>query len=145
MVSSEGICMVDEKIKAVKQWPEPKSVWDIQVFLRFANFYWQFIQGFSRIAASLPSILKTSRSTKSLTRPGKSKVRDGGDSRTRHDGSEIDRSEVDGGKGGDNKFGKKAQKLSKFKNLSKSKKTVRLDFFTPRAKLAFTKLRQAFV
>ena len=35
--------------------------------------------------------------------------------------------------------------MSKFKNLSKSKKTVRfLDFLTPGAKLAFTKLRQAF-
>ena len=33
----------------------------------------------------------------------------------------------------------------KFKNLSKSKKTVRsLDFLTPGAKLAFTKLKQTF-
>ena len=31
------------------------------------------------------------------------------------------------------------------KNLFKSKKTIRLDFFTPRARLTFTKLRQAFV
>ena len=35
--------MEDERIRAVEQWPEPKSVKDIQVFLRFANFYWQFI------------------------------------------------------------------------------------------------------
>ena len=33
----------------------------------------------------------------------------------------------------------------KFKNLSKSKKTVRSDFFTPGAKLVFTELRQAFL
>ena len=43
IVFLRGICMKDERIKAVKQWPEPKSVRDIQVFLGFANFYWQFI------------------------------------------------------------------------------------------------------
>ena len=32
--------MKDEKIDAVKNWPEPKSVQDIQVFIGFANFYW---------------------------------------------------------------------------------------------------------
>ena len=35
--------------------------------------------------------------------------------------------------------------MSKSKNLSKSKKTVRSDFFTLRAKLAFTELRQVFL
>ena len=39
IVSSRGICMEDERIRAVEQWPEPKSVRDIQVFLGFANFY----------------------------------------------------------------------------------------------------------
>ena len=39
VVSSQGIWMKDEKIKAVKNWPEPKSVQDIQVFIGFANFY----------------------------------------------------------------------------------------------------------
>ena len=31
--------MEAEKIEVVKDWPEPKSVRDIQVFLGFANFY----------------------------------------------------------------------------------------------------------
>ena len=43
VVSSKGIRMEDERIEAVKQWPEPKSVRDIQVFLGFANFYRRFI------------------------------------------------------------------------------------------------------
>ena len=51
--------MKAEKIEVVKDWSEPKSVRNIQIFLGFANFYRQFIQSFSRIAASLPSILKT--------------------------------------------------------------------------------------
>ncbi len=51
--------MEDEQIKAVRNWPEPQSVCDIQVFLGFANFYRWFIQEFSRLTASLTSMLKT--------------------------------------------------------------------------------------
>ena len=43
VVSSKGIRMEDKRIEAVKQWPEPQSVQDIQVFLGFANFYRRFI------------------------------------------------------------------------------------------------------
>ena len=39
VVSSKGICMEDEKIKAIKQWPKLQLVRDISVFLGFANFY----------------------------------------------------------------------------------------------------------
>ena len=50
--------MEDERIEAVKNWPEPTSVRDIQVFIGFANFYQRFIRGFSRIAAPLTLLLK---------------------------------------------------------------------------------------
>ena len=50
--------MEEKQIKAICDWPEPQSVRNIQVFLGFANFYQQFIQGFSRLAAPLTSILK---------------------------------------------------------------------------------------
>lgn len=50
----------DERIKAVKSWLEPKLVPNIQVFIRFANIYWRFFQGFSKIGASLNFMLKTS-------------------------------------------------------------------------------------
>ena len=60
------------------------------------------------------------------------------------DGKKIDGGEVDGGEVEDDKVGEKVQKTSKSKNLSKFKKMVGMDFFTPRTKLAFTKLRQAF-
>ena len=39
VVSSQSIWIEDEKIEAIKNWPKPKSVCDIQVFIRFANFY----------------------------------------------------------------------------------------------------------
>ena len=59
VVSAEGVRMEDERIEVVRTWPEPQSVRDIQVFIGFANFYRRFIQGFSRIAAPLTSLLKT--------------------------------------------------------------------------------------
>ena len=149
MVSSKGIRMEDEKIEAVKQWLKPQSVRDIQVFLGFANFYRRFIQGFSWIAAPLTSMLKTSGSTKSSTRPGKGEVVVGSDSKAGRDGSELDGSKVDGDEVGDDKVGDDEvgdDKVGKkVQNLSKSKKSIRSDFLTPGAKLAFAELRQAFV
>ena len=74
------------------------------------------------------------------TEPRKDGVEIGGDSKARRDRKKYDRCEIDGdevddGKIGDDEVGKKGQNLFKFK------KTVGLDFFTPRARLAFPKLR----
>ena len=66
VVSSKGISIEAEQIEVVKKWPEPKSVQDIQVFLGFANFYCRFIKGFSKIAAPLMSMLKTTTSSQVL-------------------------------------------------------------------------------
>ena len=63
---------------------------------------------------------------------------DGG-SRAGRGRSMMDDVEVDGGEVEVDEVGKKAR------NLSKSKKMVGSDFLTPGAKLAFTKLRQAFL
>ena len=93
-------------------------------------------------------MLKT-LNTKSA-KPKKGGVEVGGDSRAGRDRIEINKSamdniEVDGDKVRRNEVGKKGRKTSKSKNLSKSKKTVRSDFLTFRARLAFAKLRQVFV
>ena len=63
IVSSQGIQIEDEKIKAVRNWSELKSIRDIQVFICFANLYQRFIQAFSRITVLLVSMLKTTRSS----------------------------------------------------------------------------------
>ena len=138
VLSLKGIRMEDKWIEAVKQWPEPQSVQDIQVFLGFVNFYKRFIQGFSRIVASFTLMLKTAK-----LRKGRDGV--GGDSRAGHGGSEIDDVEVDGGEVEVDEVRKKARKTSKSKNLSKSQKMVGLDFFIPGVKLTFIELRQAFL
>ena len=60
VVSSQEICLEEKKINAIKAWHKPKSVKDIQVFIKFANFYQHFIQGISQIITSLNLMLKTS-------------------------------------------------------------------------------------
>ena len=111
VVSSKSIHMEDKKIEAVKQWPEPQSVQDIQVFLRFANFYWRFIQGFIWIATPLTSILKISGSIESKTRPVEGGVRvDGGRARrekNKQNGSKLYVVEIDGSEVEIDKVGKK--------------------------------------
>ena len=143
MVFSENIYIEDEKIEAVKQWPESQSVQNIQIFLGFANFYKQFIKEFSQIATSL--ILRLKISSIKSAKPKKGRVGIGNGSRARCNGSKIDGSEVDSNEIEDYEVGKKVQKTTKSKNLSKSKKTVgSLNFFTFKAKLPFIKLRQVF-
>lgn len=44
------------KVKAVVEWPEPKSRKDLQKFLGFANFYRHFIHNFSKIALPLTNL-----------------------------------------------------------------------------------------
>ena len=124
------------------------------MFFKFANFYYQFIQGFNWIAAPFTSMLKTSESTKPIIQPGEGVVGVGSDSKVGCDGSKLEEIEIDDGEVGgdevDDEVGKKGQKKSKsknlfkFKKLSKSKKMLKSDFFTFGAKLAFIKLRQAF-
>ena len=111
------------------------------MFLRFAKFYKRFIQRFNWKATPLILLLKTS-STKSA-KPKKGGVEVVGDSSARYNG--MNNVEVDGGEVRNDEVGKKGQKTSKSKNLSKSKKTVKSDFLIPKARLMFIELRQAFI
>ena len=53
IVRKEQVKMEQEKIKAVKKWKTPMKTKDVESFLRFANFYRQFIQNFSHTAKPL--------------------------------------------------------------------------------------------
>ena len=148
IVSLRDICIEDERIKAVEQWPEPKSVRDIQVFLGFANFYQRLIQGFSCIAVSLTSMLKTTRNTGSAANLKETKGKNGGN-------SVVGDGMVGGGKATNSTKRKNQAKITKFKILVKSKghdfppnfrnRKAETGFLTPEARLVFTQLRQVFV
>jgi len=53
IVGNGQVKMEQEKIKAVKEWKTPTKVKDVKSFLRFANFYRQFIHNFSHMAKPL--------------------------------------------------------------------------------------------
>ena len=50
--------MDKEKVKAIKNWPEPRKLKEVQAFLGFANFYQRFIQGYSQICTLLNKMTK---------------------------------------------------------------------------------------
>lgn len=49
-VGINGVSMDPAKIACIVDWPIPKSVHDIQVFLGFAKFYRRFIRDYSQLA-----------------------------------------------------------------------------------------------
>ncbi|KAI2647035.1 Transposon Tf2-6 polyprotein [Labeo rohita] len=59
IVSSEGIRMDSDKVKAVVEWPTPDSRKALQRFLGFANFYRHFIHNFNQLAAPLTALTST--------------------------------------------------------------------------------------
>lgn len=120
------ICIKDEQIKAVRDWPESQSVLDIQVFLRFGNFYERFIQDFSKLAAPFTLRLKITRVESLVNNPvfiDKYNT--------------IDR--VNGAKSRKNS----QAKLANFKLLADI--SFRTGFLTSGTRLAFAKQRQLLI
>ena len=108
------------------------SIRDIQVFIGFANFYQHFIQGFSKIAALLTSILKTTRSSEELAprafRTSNNEVVGGG--------GRVDETVVNLSKN------EKFRKSTYMPNIGA---TGEPNFLTPNAKKIFNYLRLAFI
>ncbi|KAL0195339.1 hypothetical protein M9458_008911, partial [Cirrhinus mrigala] len=58
VISPEGVAMDESKVNAVRNWPRPKTLKELQRFLGFSNFYRRFIRNFSTVAAPLSSMIK---------------------------------------------------------------------------------------
>ena len=114
--------MEDKRIKTVKKWREPKSMRDIQVFLEFANFYWRFLYGFSKIARPLTLMLRMSFTIRSAKNLSQINV--------------AEDAEVGVGGGGD--CDKKTVERSLSKNL------IRAGYLTSNTKKAFNHFWHAF-
>ena len=62
IITTDGIQIDKEKVKAIKEWPKPKNLKEVQAFLGFANFYQRFIQGYSQICTPLTKMTKKGQS-----------------------------------------------------------------------------------
>jgi hypothetical protein len=49
-IGSKGLSPEAAKVRAVKNWPQPECVKNIQSFLAFTNFFRRFIPNFTRVA-----------------------------------------------------------------------------------------------
>ena len=58
VLSADGISMDPKKTSSISDWPEPKNVKDIQVFLGFCNFYRRFVPNYSTLTQPLTALLR---------------------------------------------------------------------------------------
>ena len=61
VVSVEGLNMDLEKIKAIVEWPSPKSIFEIRSFHGLTSFYSKFIRNVSKINASIIDTINKDR------------------------------------------------------------------------------------
>ena len=58
MITAKGMCPVDEKLRAVREWAEPQNVKGVRSFLGFANYYRHYVRNFAEIANPLTELTK---------------------------------------------------------------------------------------
>jgi hypothetical protein len=58
IIGNGEIKMDPKKVNAITKWPTPKTIKDVQQFLGFCNFYWNFIEDVAKIAQPLWNLTK---------------------------------------------------------------------------------------
>jgi hypothetical protein len=58
IIKSEGICPDSKKVEVVQNWPVPKDVDEVRLFLCLANYFCKFIGHYLEVAAPLTNLTK---------------------------------------------------------------------------------------
>jgi hypothetical protein len=64
IISNGGISVDPAKVKEIVAWSIPTTVTEVQIFLGLAGYYLRFIEGFSKIAKPMTSLLEKGREFK---------------------------------------------------------------------------------
>ena len=57
-VTLGGLCPIDQKLEAVRNWKVPQNVKDVRSFLEFANYYRRYVHQFTEVAHPLIELTK---------------------------------------------------------------------------------------